>query len=146
MRIFLIPLSRTTKVMHCHSTLLPSSTSYLNRATNFASKKWERLSQAPPDGVKRKLYSAGSKILERIEHQEVFLKEVPAKEDIPDTTSKTMVSDPDFLSISYCQIRMSVSDIVLIEASLVIHRSVGSLRIPLRAEGGPSPSRVCSVY
>ncbi|KAF9372628.1 hypothetical protein CPC16_002317 [Podila verticillata] len=77
--------------MHCHSTLLPSSTSYLNRATNFASKKWEQLSQAPPDGVKRKLYSAGSKMLEKIEHQEVFLKGVPAKEDVPDTTIKTMV-------------------------------------------------------
>lgn len=99
MRIFLIPLSRTTKVMHCHSTLLPSSTSYLNRATNFASKKWEQLGQAPPDGMKRKLYSAGSKMLEKIEHQEVFLKGVPAKEDIPDSTSKAMVCNPGFLLI-----------------------------------------------
>ncbi|KAG0025672.1 hypothetical protein BGZ82_009900 [Podila clonocystis] len=77
--------------MHCHSTLVPSSTSYLNRATNFASKKWEELGQAPPDGMKRKLYCVGSKMLEKIEHQEVFLKGIPAKEDIPDSHAKTMV-------------------------------------------------------
>ncbi|KAG0255053.1 hypothetical protein BG011_005351 [Mortierella polycephala] len=81
MRIFLIPLSRSTKMLHCHSTLTPSATSYLNRATTWASMKWESLSQAPPDGMKRKLYVAGTRMLEKIEHQETFFKEVPSKED-----------------------------------------------------------------
>lgn len=54
--------------------------------------------------MKRKLYGAGSKMLEKIEHQEVFLKGIPAKEDIPDSTAKTMVRDPVVLSIPYCQL------------------------------------------
>jgi hypothetical protein len=88
MRIFLIPLSRTTKTFHCHSTLQPSSTSYLNRATSFAGKKWEQLGQAKPETFKHRLYGAGTKMLEKIEHEETFLKAVPAKEDV---TINTMV-------------------------------------------------------
>ncbi|KAF9123320.1 hypothetical protein BGW39_009105 [Mortierella sp. 14UC] len=72
--------------MHCHSTLAKPSSSYLNRATVFASKKWEELSQAAPDSMKRKLYSAGTTMLEKIEHRETFFKEVPAKEDVTITT------------------------------------------------------------
>ncbi|KAG0044047.1 hypothetical protein BGZ83_010717 [Gryganskiella cystojenkinii] len=82
MRIFLIPLSQTTKTFHCHSTLQPTATSYLNRATTFAGKKWEELGKAPPDGMKYRLYGAGTRMLEKIEHDEVFLKAVPAKEDV----------------------------------------------------------------
>ncbi|KAG0199059.1 hypothetical protein BGX28_007603 [Mortierella sp. GBA30] len=81
MRIFLIPLSRTAKALHCHSTLAPSSTSYLNRVTTWAGKKWEGLSRAPPDSIKTKLYGAGSRMLEKLEHKETFFKEVPSKED-----------------------------------------------------------------
>ncbi|KAG0362016.1 hypothetical protein BGZ54_008814 [Gamsiella multidivaricata] len=87
MRIFLIPLSRTTKAMHCHSTIAPSSTSYLNRTTTWAGKKWEGLGQAKPDSLKQKLYGAGTRMLEKIEHQETFLKEIPAKEDVNITTT-----------------------------------------------------------
>ncbi|KAF9585866.1 hypothetical protein BGW38_000335 [Lunasporangiospora selenospora] len=36
--------------------------------------------------MKRKLYGAGSKMLEKLEHQETFLKEVPAKEDLAKAT------------------------------------------------------------
>jgi hypothetical protein len=36
--------------------------------------------------MKRKLYSAGSTMLEKIEHRETFFKEVPAKEDVTITT------------------------------------------------------------
>ncbi|KAF9905507.1 hypothetical protein EC991_001616 [Linnemannia zychae] len=86
MRIFLIPLSRTTHALHCHSTLAKPSSSYLNRATVFASRKWEELSQAAPDSMKRKLYGAGTTMLEKIEHRETFFKEVPAKEDVTITT------------------------------------------------------------
>lgn len=86
MRIFLVPLSRRTHALHCHSTLAKPSTSYLNRATVFASKKWEGLAQAKPDSMKRKLYSAGTTMLEKIEHRETFFKEVPAKEDVTITT------------------------------------------------------------
>ncbi|KAG0288591.1 hypothetical protein BGZ96_007688 [Linnemannia gamsii] len=86
MRIFLVPLSRRAHALHCHSTLAKPSSSYLNRATVFASKKWEELSQAKPDSMKRKLYSAGTTMLEKIEHRETFFKEVPAKEDVTITT------------------------------------------------------------
>ncbi|GJJ75484.1 hypothetical protein EMPS_07842 [Entomortierella parvispora] len=86
MRIFLIPLSRTTRTLHCHSTVQPSSTSYLNRATNWAGKKWEELGQAKADTMKHRLHRAGTGMLEKIEHEETFLKAVPAKEDISITT------------------------------------------------------------
>ncbi|KAF9099851.1 hypothetical protein BGX29_006902 [Mortierella sp. GBA35] len=86
MRIFMIPLSRRAHALHCHSTLATPSASYLNRTTIWASKKWEDLSKAPPDGMKRKLYSAGSTMLEKIEHRETFFKEVPSKEDVTITT------------------------------------------------------------
>ncbi|KAG0219331.1 hypothetical protein BGX31_011349 [Mortierella sp. GBA43] len=36
--------------------------------------------------MKYKLYGAGSKMLEKLEHQETFLKEVPPKEDVTITT------------------------------------------------------------
>ncbi|KAG0372339.1 hypothetical protein BGX24_000383 [Mortierella sp. AD032] len=87
MRIFLVPLSRRAQALHCHSTLAKPSSSYLNRATVFASKKWEELSQAAPDSMKMKLYGAGTTMLEKIEHRETFFKEVPAKEDITITTT-----------------------------------------------------------
>lgn len=86
MRIFLVPLSRRAHALHCHSTLAKPSTSYLNRATVFASKKWEELAQAKPDSMKRKLYGAGTTMLEKIEHRETFFKEVPSKEDVTITT------------------------------------------------------------
>lgn len=87
MRIFLIPLSRTARTLHCHSTSLPSSTSYLNRATTWAGKKWEELGQAKADTLKHRLHRAGTGMLEKIEHEETFLKAVPAKEDISITTT-----------------------------------------------------------
>ncbi|KAF9923829.1 hypothetical protein FBU30_006113 [Linnemannia zychae] len=37
--------------------------------------------------MKRKLYNAGSVVLEKIEHHETFFKEVPAKEDVTITTT-----------------------------------------------------------
>jgi hypothetical protein len=92
MRIFLVPLSRRAHALHCHSTLAKPSSSYLNRVTVFASKKWEELSQAKPDSMKRKLYSVGTTMLEKIEHRETFFKEVPAKEDITITTMVRFLS------------------------------------------------------
>ncbi|KAF9980737.1 hypothetical protein BGZ75_008037 [Mortierella antarctica] len=86
MRLFLVPLSRTARTMHCHSTIAPASTSYLNRATTWASSKWEALAQAPEDSLKLRLYGAGSRMLEKIEHQETFFKDVPSKEDATMTT------------------------------------------------------------
>ncbi|KAF9279097.1 hypothetical protein BGZ68_008136 [Mortierella alpina] len=86
MRLFLVPLSRTARAMHCHSTIAPASTSYLNRATTWATTKWESLAQAPKDSMKLKLYGAGTRMLEKIEHHETFFKDVPAKEDATITT------------------------------------------------------------
>jgi hypothetical protein len=86
MRLFMIPLSRTASMMHCHSTHTPSSASYLNRSTAWAGNKWEGLSAAKPETMKYKLHGAGSRMLEKLEHQEIFLKEVPPKEDITITT------------------------------------------------------------
>ncbi|KAF9201836.1 hypothetical protein BGZ49_007955 [Haplosporangium sp. Z 27] len=86
MRIFLIPISRNAKLLHCHSTQQPNATSYINRATNWAGKKWEGLGKAKPDSMKIKLYGAGTKMLEKLEYQENFLKEIPAKEDVTITT------------------------------------------------------------
>ncbi|KAF9360445.1 hypothetical protein BGX34_007769 [Mortierella sp. NVP85] len=64
-------------MMHCHSTHTPSSASYLNRSTAWAGNKWESLSTAKPETMKYKLHGAGSRMLEKLEHQEIFLKEVP---------------------------------------------------------------------
>ncbi|KAK3828103.1 MAG: mitochondrial K+-H+ exchange-related-domain-containing protein [Benniella sp.] len=86
MRLFMIPLSRTASMMHCHSTHTPSSASYLNRSTAWAGNKWEGLSAAKPETMKYKLHGAGSRMLEKLEHQEIFLKEVPPKEDMTITT------------------------------------------------------------
>ncbi|KAF9310883.1 hypothetical protein BG003_008008 [Podila horticola] len=118
--------------MHCHSTLVPTSTSYLNRATNFASKKWEGLGQAPPDSMKRKLYGAGSKMLEKIEHQEVFLKGIPAKEDIPDSTAKTMVPIVYPSALKEAQVRAEFA--TFIEQRVPYHRKymiLSTLCIPV---------------
>ncbi|KAF9413153.1 hypothetical protein BGZ94_000823, partial [Podila epigama] len=83
--------------MHCHSTLVPSGTSYLNRATNFAAKKWEELDKAPAGSMKKKLHGAGSKVLEKIEHQEVFLKGVPSKTDMGDSSNMVPFMYPSAL-------------------------------------------------
>ncbi|KAG0090796.1 hypothetical protein BGZ93_009139 [Podila epicladia] len=118
--------------MHCHSTLVPTSTSYLNRATNFASRKWDELGQAPPDGMKRKLYDAGSRMLEKIEHQEVFLKGIPAKEDIPDTTAKTMVPFVYPSALKEAQVRAEFA--TFIEQRVPYHRKymiISALCVPV---------------
>ncbi|KAF9425462.1 hypothetical protein BGZ76_003238 [Entomortierella beljakovae] len=92
MRLFFIPISRNAKLMHCHSTLPQnSSSSYINRATRWAGGKWEDLSKSKPDSMQLKLYVAGSRMLEKIEHRETFLKEVPAKEDVTITSKESQV-------------------------------------------------------
>ncbi|KAF9168182.1 hypothetical protein DFQ26_000749 [Actinomortierella ambigua] len=81
MRIFLIPLSRATRTLHCHSTLAPPPTSYLTRATSWAGKKWSELGQSPHDSAKHKVFVFGTRVLDKLPHEEYFLKAVPAKED-----------------------------------------------------------------
>ncbi|KAG0278707.1 hypothetical protein BGZ95_003343 [Linnemannia exigua] len=117
MRIFLIPLSRRAHALHCHSTLAKPSASYLNRVIVFASKKWEELSRAEPDSVKRKLYSAGTTMLEKIEHRETFFKEVPAKEDI---TITTMV--PFMYPSSLKEAKVQAEFKTLVEQRIPYHR------------------------
>ncbi|KAF9330210.1 hypothetical protein BG006_006828 [Podila minutissima] len=70
--------------------------------------------------MKRKLYGAGSKMLEKIEHQEVFLKGIPAKEDIPDTTAKTMVPLEYPSALKEAQVRAEFA--TFIEQRVPYHR------------------------
>ncbi|KAF9915974.1 hypothetical protein BX616_004926 [Lobosporangium transversale] len=117
MRIYLIPLSRNVKALHCHSTIAPSSSSYLNRATTWASKKWENLGKSEPGSMKIKLYVTGSRMLERIEHKETFFKEIPAKEDV---TATTMIPFMYPSKVSENHVRAEFKD--LIEQRIPYHR------------------------
>ncbi|KAF9105707.1 hypothetical protein BGX27_009491 [Mortierella sp. AM989] len=117
MRIFLIPVSRNAKLLHCHSTLPTNSASYINRATNWAGKKWEELGTAKPDTMKIKLYVAGTKMLQKLEHKEIFLKEVPPKGDV---TITTMV--PFVYPSSLKEIQVQSDFKTLVEQRIPYHR------------------------
>ncbi|KAG0009461.1 hypothetical protein BGZ80_002372 [Entomortierella chlamydospora] len=110
-------MSRTAKVLHCHSTIPPNSTSYINRATNWAGRKWEELSKAKPDSMKIKLYTAGTTMMEKLDHQETFLKEVPGKRDVTITKMVPFVY-PSSLKETQVQTDMKA----LLEQKIPYHR------------------------
>lgn len=62
------------------------------RAVNWSSKKWESLGTAEPDTWKRKLHDRGNNLMDQLDYQEWFLKNVPSKEDIEEATP--LVSGP----------------------------------------------------
>ncbi|KAG0240021.1 hypothetical protein BGW41_007282 [Actinomortierella wolfii] len=121
MRIFLIPLSRATKALHCHSTLVPPPTSYLTRATSWAGKKWKELGDNPPNSAKHKVFVFGSRVLDKLPHEEYFLKAVPAKEDWGQSAEKdTMV--PFMYPSAWKEARVKEDFRALVKARVPYHR------------------------
>ncbi|CAG8701327.1 4835_t:CDS:2, partial [Racocetra fulgida] len=55
---------------------------YLSKITDFAAKKWDQLYHAEKTSWKGKLYITGQQLLDRIDHQEYFLKSIPLKEEV----------------------------------------------------------------
>lgn len=86
MRVFAIPILRNHWAYYCHSNI--QSTSRLARAVDWSSKKWDQLGSAEPNTWKRKLYDGGTRLMNQLDYQEWFLKNVPTKEDIKDNESK----------------------------------------------------------
>ncbi|CAG8720819.1 26_t:CDS:2, partial [Cetraspora pellucida] len=48
----------------------------------FAAKKWDQLYHAEKTSWKGKLYTTGQRLLDKIDHQEYFLKSIPLKEEV----------------------------------------------------------------
>ncbi|KAI9266902.1 mitochondrial K+-H+ exchange-related-domain-containing protein [Phascolomyces articulosus] len=89
MRIFAIPILRNKWAYYCHSTIPTGSR--LTKAVDWSSKKWEQLGEAEPDTLKRKLYDRGNNLMNQLDYQEWFLKNVPKKEDIEYSPEKVSV-------------------------------------------------------
>ncbi|KAF0396200.1 mitochondrial hydrogen/potassium transport system protein [Gigaspora margarita] len=82
MKIFAIPILRnhfTYYTFYCHGK--PKVAPYLSKITDLATKKWDQLYHADKNSWKGKLYSTGLQLLDKIDHQEYFLKSIPLKED-----------------------------------------------------------------
>ncbi|CAG8747210.1 1993_t:CDS:2 [Racocetra persica] len=80
MRIFAIPVLRNHFAYFCHGK--PKRGTYLSKITDFAAKKWDQLYHAEKTSWKGKLYITGQQLLDRIDHQEYFLKSIPLKEEV----------------------------------------------------------------
>ncbi|KAF9970781.1 hypothetical protein BGZ73_006457 [Actinomortierella ambigua] len=121
MRIFLIPLSRAARTLHCHSTLAPSPTSYLTRATSWAGKKWNELGESPRDSAKHKVFVFGTRVLDKLPHEEYFLKAVPAKEDW-DQAPATVDMVPFTYPSAWKEARVKDDFRALVKARVPYHR------------------------
>ncbi|RIB07821.1 mitochondrial K+-H+ exchange-related-domain-containing protein [Gigaspora rosea] len=83
MKIFAIPILRnhfTYYTYYCHGK--PKRVTYLSKITDLATKKWDQLYHADKNSWKGKLYSTGLQLLDKIDHQEYFLKSIPLEEDV----------------------------------------------------------------
>ncbi|CAG8727782.1 17989_t:CDS:2 [Cetraspora pellucida] len=80
MRIFAIPILRNHFTYFCHGK--PKRGTYLSKITDFAAKKWDQLYHAEKTSWKGKLYTTGQRLLDKIDHQEYFLKSIPLKEEV----------------------------------------------------------------
>lgn len=88
MRVFAVPILRDRWAYYCHSTL--PSTSRLSRAVEWSSKKWEQLGEAEPKTWKRRLYDSGTHLMNQLDYQEWFLKNVPMKEEVAGAVEKVL--------------------------------------------------------
>ncbi|KAI8140873.1 mitochondrial K+-H+ exchange-related-domain-containing protein [Fennellomyces sp. T-0311] len=89
MRVFAIPILRNRWAYYCHSNAPASSR--LTQAVDWSSKKWEQLGAAEPTTWKRKLYDRGNNLMNQLDYQEWFLKNVPTKEDMVASPEKVHV-------------------------------------------------------
>ncbi|KAI8866720.1 hypothetical protein GQ42DRAFT_150515 [Ramicandelaber brevisporus] len=90
MRVFVLPVYRNYWALYSHSS--SRSTSRLSRWVAKASGKWESLKEAPPASWKHRIYSGGTKLMDKMDHREYFLKSVPAKaEAFPAIDSVTIL-------------------------------------------------------
>ncbi|CAG8565791.1 8540_t:CDS:2 [Diversispora eburnea] len=80
MKLFALPIIRSKVAYYCYS--IPNKQTRLSKATRYATKKWDNLSQAESSSWKYKIYVNGQKLLDRMDHQEYFLKGVPLKEEL----------------------------------------------------------------
>ncbi|KAL1921185.1 uncharacterized protein VTP21DRAFT_10901 [Calcarisporiella thermophila] len=92
MRIFCIPIARNHWAFYCHSTL--PATSRLSQWVAWASRKWDSLSTSEPKSFKGRVYATGNNLLDRMEHEEWFLKGVPMKEDWVGSTTRVPLLHP----------------------------------------------------
>lgn len=85
MRIFAIPILKNKTTYYCHYK--PKTTTFLTKMTNYATRKWEELSNADKQSLKGKIYVGGQKLLDRMDYQEYFLKGLPMREERNDDKS-----------------------------------------------------------
>ncbi|KAI9497445.1 mitochondrial K+-H+ exchange-related-domain-containing protein [Zychaea mexicana] len=89
MRVFAIPILRNKWAYYCQTTIPVNSR--LTQAVDWSSKKWEQLGEAEPTTWKRKLYDRGNNLMNQLDYQEWFLKNVPTKEAIEYNPEKVRV-------------------------------------------------------
>ncbi|CAG8443633.1 2574_t:CDS:2 [Dentiscutata erythropus] len=80
MKIFAIPILRNQFAYFCHGK--PKKGTYLSKITDLATKKWDQLCHAERSSWKGRLYITGQQLLDKIDHQEYFLKSIPLKEEV----------------------------------------------------------------
>ena len=85
MRIFAIPIIKNQTTYYCHRK--PKISTVLTKITNYATKKWDELSNADEQTLKGKIYVGGQKLLDRMDYQEYFLKGIPMREERGDDKS-----------------------------------------------------------
>ncbi|KAJ1927941.1 hypothetical protein IWQ60_002497 [Tieghemiomyces parasiticus] len=82
MRLFIVPIFQDHWGYHCQSSVRPAGR--LGRLVEYASAKWEGLAAAQHDSWRRRLYDAGTRLMDKIDYHEWFLKAVPAQSDLED--------------------------------------------------------------
>ncbi|KAI8329928.1 mitochondrial K+-H+ exchange-related-domain-containing protein [Chlamydoabsidia padenii] len=92
MQLFAIPIVKNQIVYYCHSNL--PVTSRLAKLVTWSNRKWEELGDAKEDSWKKKLYSKGNDMMDKIDYQEWFLKGVPTREHLDQTPSKVTAYHP----------------------------------------------------
>ncbi|KAI8977905.1 mitochondrial K+-H+ exchange-related-domain-containing protein [Pilobolus umbonatus] len=107
MRLFAIPVTRNKWAYYCHSSTPP--TTRLAKMVDWSSTKWDKLGEADATSWKMKLYKKGNSIMDQIDYQEWFLKSVPVKEDLKESTEKKIhVYHPSMLTETDIQTDLGV--------------------------------------
>ncbi|CAG8630334.1 2_t:CDS:2 [Funneliformis mosseae] len=92
MKIFAIPIIKNRTTYYCHHKSKKATT--LTKLTNYATKKWDALSNVDKKSLKGRIYITGQRLLDKMDYQEYFLKGVPMREERGDDKSSVPLLYP----------------------------------------------------
>ncbi|ORX61283.1 hypothetical protein DM01DRAFT_1118657 [Hesseltinella vesiculosa] len=89
MKFLALPIVKDRIAFYCHSTLPTSSK--ISKAIEWSSRKWNELGESQPNSWKKRIHNKGDEILKQLDHNEVFLKEIPTKEHLESPIEKAVL-------------------------------------------------------